>query len=289
MKDFINYFIMFTLILFTSVHSISPKNKTEKYIPVIKFNGINFSTFCLLENKDYVYFSFNFDNKILGKNISYFHISTEQQYFNNSTLPNSIIHTFINLDADKISYSYIKEGEKYLIWKRTKIAYKSYIIKNSNFTNYYIQITKEKEFENENTLVIRIPMKKSFGLLSIRHIEDFPEYIKRSVKAPSEEIKKDINKEQNDTINRTNEDKKNNNSNDIYNPTNRNEYNKYGNYNRYNKRISESNAMIMLIGGALLSLWISLFILYFIVNRRKKSFIVFKKVENDISILYNNI
>ena len=132
-------------------------------------------------------------------------------------------------------------------------------------------------------------MKKSFGLLSIRHIEDFPEYIKRAVEAPSEEIKKDINKEQNDTINRTNEDKKNNNSNDIYNPTNRNEYNKYGNYNRYNKRISESNAMIMLIGGALLSLWISLFILYFIVNRRKKSFIVFKKVENDISILYNNI
>ena len=289
MKDFINYFIMLTLILFTSVHSIAPKNKTEKFIPIIKFNGISFSELNLLENQYYVYFSFNFDNKLLVKNISYFKIFTEQKYYINSTLQKSIVYTFINIDADKISYSYIKEEEKYLNWKCIKIAFKSSIINNFNFTNYYIQITREKEFENENTLVIRIPMQKSFRILTIQHIEDFPEYIKRAIKAPSEEIKKDINKEQNDTINRTNKDKKNNNSNGNYIPTNRNEYNKYGNYNRYDNRIRADNAMIMLIGGALLSLWMSLFILYFIVNRRKKSFMVFKKVENNISIMYNNI
>ena len=46
----------------------------------------------------------------------------------------------------------------------------------------------------------------------------------------------------------------------------------YNDYNRFQN--NESCPLYIIIAGALLSLWSSLFVLYFIVNRRKKSFTV---------------
>ena len=56
-------------------------------------------------------------------------------------------------------------------------------------------------------------------------------------------------------------------------------------YNDYNSfKNNESCPIYVLIAGALLSLWSSLFILYFIVNRRKKSFKAFiNKDEKNIT------
>lgn len=305
MKDFIKLTIIASFLLLTTVYGIDPDLKNEKIIQTIKLNSTVFCSF-LNDYKadDYLYLSFDFQNynKISMKNVVFFSMIGDQQYFPNSNLEKSITHSYINKEPSTISFSYITENEKKLNWKKSKIIYKESLTQALNLTKYYLEIDREKEDKNKKTLIIKIPILQKRGMHLIQHIFSLPKSFQKKEKDPAQKnvelplIRIDNlntdSKNQNQTIN-VPIVKRNYDNYSKYRDMAKNwknaRYKYYNKSNNYKNFRIEKNNWAFGFGGFLLFIWGPLFILYFLINRRKKSFnIEIQNSENNFYV-YQNI
>lgn len=302
MKDFIKLTIFFIFPLLT-VYGIDAEFKNEKIIQTIKLNSTTFiSLLNYYKNENYLYLSFDFDNynKVsMKKNVAFFYIMTDQQYYSNSDLKNSITHSYLEKEISTISYSFITENEKKLNWKKSKIVIKESLLLNLNTTKYYLEINREKEDEDKKSLIIKIPIFEKRGILFIQHIFSLPK-IKKNEKYPFnqnadkghiDQLEIDSKERNESTINIPIIQKRYDNFSKYrdMNKNWKNNRNRYHNkYNNYKKFEIEKNNWKFGLGGFLLFIWAPLFILYFFINRRKKSFTL--EIHNsENNLIYQNI
>jgi hypothetical protein len=291
MKNFLisSFFVLFFLII--NIQAIEPNIKNEKIIPNIEINStIVIESLSKFKDEKYLYFSFDADkfNKIYKNQLSfYFKITTKQQFFRNSLLSKSLSHTSINKNPKNITYSDIEGDEQKLTWQKSTMLYKH---KNtqSNQTIYYISTLK---ISQNPILIIRIPILNIEGDLTIQSILSLPDLVKLIFDAPIKSITKDIT----DTIKSLQSNKKhikNNNKNIPKNNIRNDKYRKKDNINDSKKHRNEREKCRInkALGAILLTLWGSLLILYFLTNRRKKTFIVNMVGYNNLNLNnYRNI
>ena len=302
-----NYFLLLFLII--AIQAIEPTDKTEKTIQNIEVNS-NQVVESLNQFKigQFIYFSFDVDKfKKISKNYTsiYFKISTKQKFYINSILSKSLSHVFIN-KTKNITYSDIESNQKKFNWQKSKLLYKTKD-KASNQTMYYIAINKVPK---KPTLIIRIPILQIDGDVKIQNTLALSIEVKRIIEAPAKSIAKglyhlihsmkSIKNKTYETKDKNNMPKNNNNRGYEYNINkyndnnnnrgyeyNKNKYNDNNNDYKYRKKMKR-NAFRKNLGAILLSIWGTLVLLYFLVNRRKKIFYT-RKVEFQNLNSYMNI
>ena len=230
----------------------------------------------------YLYFSYDFDyhrkvNSNQGlkmRNTAYFTITTD-----------------FSLELNYIEYMKIFDLKKQELYIEREDIYwnKEYILKkqkNGNDFIYHIEITAF----TVKTIILRIPFLKNEGQITIENIDYIPQ--KNSEK---NEIENRQNYGKQFTYRSNQNNNYNNNIDKInelpppLNPSNnmeQNQFNQYHNYNypnnyHYNDNYhihkihhyhyTFYNPFFSLIGIVLLQMWIIIFILYCLVNRRKKN------------------
>ena len=154
--------ILFSLLLLISI--IYTSQSDIHYIADASMNAT--ATIAFLEkegNNEYLYFSFdlNYHNEHFPKqqDVAYFEISTEMKLSYTD-----LKHTFLNKDWTELTMEDINEN---ISWKNsflidTKI--------NGNKYNYYIQVNKFGGKNKLNTLVMRIPILKDDGFITIANL-----------------------------------------------------------------------------------------------------------------------
>ena len=303
-----NFFLLLFLII--AIQAIEPTDKTEKTIQNIEVNS-NQAVESLNQFKigQFIYFSFDVDKfKKISKNYTqiFFKISTKQIFDMNSILSKSFSHSFINKDPKNITYSYIESNQKNITWEKSWLLYKTKD-KPSNQTMYYIAINK---VPIKRTLIIRIPILQIDGDVKIQNTlaltievksnkeapvkrvtNDFYDFVNtiKSIKNITYETKfrKNIPKHNNNRGYEYNINKYNDNNNNRGYEYNKNKYNDNNNDYNYRKKMKR-NAFRKNLGAILLCIWGTLVLLYFLVNRRKKTFyartVAFQNLNNYMNI-----
>ena len=295
MKNIIiqSFFLLFFLII--TIQAIESTDKTEKTIQNIEVNSSKVvESLNQFKIGQFLYFSFDVDKfKKISKNYSliYFKISTKQQFNMNFILSKSFSHAFINKDPKSITYSDIESNQQNITWEKSWLLYKT-IDKASDQTMYYIAINKVSK---NPTLIIRIPILQKDGYVKIQNTLALTIEVKSNTEAPVKRVTNDsydlintmksIKNKTYETKYKNNMPKNNNNSRQY--EYNRNKYNDNNNDYKYRKKMKR-NAFRKNLGAILLSIWATLVLLYFLVNRRKKTFYV-RKVEFQNLNNYTNI
>ena len=263
------YFLFFFLFILTNL-SIQILSLEIKMIPDCFLNATGaFVSLDSFENTDFLYFSFDFDyhNKVNQKQaeISYFKISTELSL--NET---ELQYTFIEKKQEEINYTDFKSNND-IYWKNIILFYKE---KAENEFNYYIQIN---QLTNKNTLILRIPFKKSEGQIIIENlyilsediIELFNKIYFRNYNGwkKSEKLLINENNNRNKTFQYINKEfninykdsKSSSNYSRIY----------YNNLYKRNIFLLFFQSCSSFLAYLFLQIWIFVFILYFFINRKK--------------------
>ena len=239
--------LFFLLISFKKV--INSSNFEIAIIPDANLNAT--AAFASLgeSKEEFLYFSFDFNyhNQVSQKekNVAFFKITTELNFSYQD-----INYILIDKNQEEINCTYFKSTNK-IFWKPCQIIPTEKIY---NEYNYFIQINKYGEKNIKNTLILRIPILKRKGDITIENLYSLPE-----------EILEKANKYKNFN-NWPIRDKNDMNihSVEIIPPSHiRKHHYKYYYY--------EHNELFSIFGVILGVIWISILFLYCKVNRRNKN------------------
>ena len=315
MKDLYNIIILFLLFVF--IQTIESNNKKSKIIPKIHVNSTQTISLKQIKDEQFLYFSFDFNE--FGKytsTVANFIITSPQEYsYKRSNYLNAICEEFIYTNSTDVFYSDIIENEKNKYW--TEAYYFTSPFRNKLKTiDYYIAIPNLNSNYNKKKLIIRIPISKKEGEVKIQNVKSLYRLLEDKSKTKNKNNEPIINK--NKTKNNVNEiivikikekNQNNNNNNKTINMPNcnkdcmkqrqkknrTNNYNRYengikhrNNYNKYNYHIKLYNIRFCL-GVIFFLIWTCSVILYFLVNRRKRSSLVSFKVNDNNLSHYMNI
>ena len=266
------------VLLFTSSFSIRPKNDT-KILPKYSYNISRLIKNITQKNKEtqiYRYFSFN--QKDIPKE------SEEFLFFqiDSSLSPKNISYIFINEHKQR-SYMHAHGNFKYNIWQSPNIIFKQ---KFNDKIIYQFPIPINKFEMSQETIIIRVgPLFKDEKCICeiARNISSNLKNLVNKKKEDKRDISKDY-KWKKPKYDRNN-----------YSHSWDNEINKYK-YDKYNRnRMHHINEFRNIIGRIvfavlLIFIWSLIFIVYCLVNRRKKPVINMIKNEGQISLYqYHNV
>lgn len=166
MKHLIKNIYLFFLFLFISINKSTQSE--IKMIPDAYMNATAcFVSLDSIEKSDYLYFSFDYDYhkqmNLNQKDIAYFKISTELVLTDYD-----LNYALFGIKPEDISVDYLERNKNNIIWRN---IYNSFKEKNGNDYDYYIKI---KKFGSKNTLIIRIPLLKNSGQITIENIHSLP-------------------------------------------------------------------------------------------------------------------
>lgn len=252
------FFIFFLLISINKANE-APTNNKITLIPNANHNAT--TAFVSLEDmkeSKYLYFSFDFNyhyqigKKVEKNNLVLFKIITEKNIYNN------ISYTFLDKDVEKVSTADLEQKNN-IFWKQSLLT----LVQLSNEKSQLLRIYRFKEYINKNTLIIKIPISKYKGEITIENINYIPNKVLEIIKDnKNNNYYPNYKDEYNNRYRNKNE--RNHYYDNFYN-INHQDYYKY----RYNSSYSiEWGAIISSILGAI---WIFIFILYCLINRRKSN------------------
>ena len=169
MKNLLNYNIILLSLLFTLTNN-QLTDFQIKMIPDAYMNATaSFVSLDIVEKTDFLYFSYDFDyhNQVNQeqKDIAYFKISTELILSSWD-----IKFAFLNKSQEEVNSTDLNDL-KYKSWKNIFLFEKE---KTVNEYNYYIQINK---YGRKNTLILRIPFLKNEGQITIENLYSLPDDI----------------------------------------------------------------------------------------------------------------
>ena len=282
----INYLLNLSLILI-SINIISPSE--IKIIPDANLNATSaFASLQDIEKPDFLYFTFDFNyhNNIPNKekDEAYFKITTEL-----FLTYRDFQFTFLEKKQEEVILEDLVPQEKYIFWK---YAYLISNEKDNNEYNYYLQINRRVDKNTKNTLVLKIPVDKKEGQITVENLFSLPEEVlekKNTFKNVNNWPKYNINENKDDKYHHRTE--YNEYKNNIYNKPEKTLHN-YNGYNNYDNNYHQKNkifyppknhryhwyygyyrifySLFLYLGIILFNIWVAIFILYCIVNRRKK-------------------
>ena len=284
MKYLIKNIYLFFLFLFISINKSTQSE--IKMIPDAYMNATAcFVSLDSIEKSDYLYFSFDYDfHKLMNQNqkdIAYFKISTELLLSDYD-----LNYALFDIKPEDISLEYLESNKKNIIWKN---IYNSFKEKNGNDYDYYIKI---KKFGSKNTLIIRIPLLKNSGQITIENIHYLPND-KLNIYNNINNIITNWNNHNNNNKNDVqsslpplppknlkdpypqwehNNNNHINNKNEFYDQYLKNHHlhNHHHKYRyRYKTPVTRPSFFVLVV--ILSSLWTIVFILYFMVNRKKNN------------------
>jgi hypothetical protein len=290
----LNIYLFFLLLL------ISIKNSDQAEIKMIPDAYMNataaFVALDSLEKSPFLYFSFDYGyHNQMNKeqiDIAYFKITTELLL-----LERDINYEFFMKKQEDITTKDLYNSRNIgntIFWRKIDYYYKE---TNGNEYDYYIKI---KKYGIKNTLIIRIPFLKNQGQIMIENIYSIPDDILNKFTNKGKinislDWKNQNNGHKNDrktllpipphpyighyNNNNWNDWNFNNNKNINNNnviitkyPNNYHPFNYYFNYHRYHKHhYIRFNAGFVCLGVILGQIWLIIFILYCIVNRKKQN------------------
>lgn len=248
-----NIFFVITISLFISFKkTVQSSNFDIKIIPDANLNAT--AAFASLEdsNDEFLYFSydFNYHNQVSerDKDVSFFKITTGLNFS-----LKDINYLLVDKRQEEINSTYFDSNNK-IFWKPCYLISTEKIF---NEYNYYIQINKLGE--NKNTLILRIPILKKVGDITIENVysntlpEEILDKANKYKNINNWPIKKDKNE-----MNIYKDDK-------IHAPHN------IENHHYYHKEL----CIIFVFFGIILGLiWMKVLIFYCIFNKRIKNNIV---------------
>jgi len=252
--------LLFTFLLFISIKKtiLSPSLEI-KIIPDAYLNATAaFALFEDYQDSEFLYFSYDFDyhNKVNPKDLNqaYFKITTDHLYFNRE-----LKYIFLDKKQEEVTPADL-DPKNNIIWNACFLLN---TLKVDNEYNYYIDIHRILAEKNtKKTLIIRIPVaKNSTGQIEIENLYAFPEEIlgKKHLNQNfnSWPVKDDVDKYHSTELKPT--------DNYYHNYYIKNHYKHHYHHHRHCCYFSA------VLGLILAQIWIVLFVLYFIVNRRKKT------------------
>ena len=159
------YLLFFFSVIALGVNSSDESEPDIHYVIDAAANGT--ATYIdLSSEKDYVYFSFDFDyhSKMVpaSKDTAFFRMNSDTEYLNDK----SVTYLFSNKICSDITYSDVKD----LKWEETNIAYQE---KSNEQTNYYFKFTRENEQINSLILKVSNNQKKT-GSLTVENVLALP-------------------------------------------------------------------------------------------------------------------
>ena len=284
----INY-LLFLFIFLISVYNVSLSE--IKIIPDANLNAT--AAFVSLENlekTDFLYFSFDFNyhNQVPQKikDVAFFKVTSELKFGYTD-----FRYIFLEKKQEDIN-----SKDLVLDIQRDNLFWKyAFIIKEKvdNEYNYYIQIKRIIETKSKNTLILRLSVAKKEGQegqITVENLFSFPDEIAKKMNTinslnfgsniiPNYDKSKTIliDNDKNYYHNEYHHDYGNKNNyykNDVMHPNyNGNHFHNQINIVRPHKHyryMHNFRIVLMFLGMILLNIWIIIFILYFLVNKRKK-------------------
>ena len=251
---------LFTFFLFISIkNTIQSPSIDIKIIPDAYLNATAaFALFEDYQDSDYLYFSYDFDyhNKVNPKDLdqAYFKITTDHLYFNRE-----LKYIILDKKQEEVTPADL-DPKNDIIWNSCFLLT---TLKVDNEYNYYIDIHRIRAEKNtKKTVIIRIPVvKNNKGQIEIENLYTFPEEIlgKKNLNQNfnSWPVKNDVDKYHSTELKPTN-----------------NYYHDYYLKNHYKYHYHHRTHCCYFsafLGVILAQIWMVLFVLYFIVNRRKKT------------------
>ena len=287
MKYLIKNIYLLFLFLFISINKSFQSE--IKMIPDAYMNATAcFVSLDSIEKSDYLYFSFDYDyHKQMNpnqKDIAFFKISTELLFSDYD-----LNYALFDIKLEDISLEYLESNKKNIIWRNIYINFKE---KNGNDYDYYIKI---KKFGSKNTLIIRIPISENSGQITIENINSLPND-KSNIYSNINNIITNWNNYNNNNNNKNDVQKtlpplppKNlkdpypqwehnnnnhiNNKNDLYDQYLKNHHYLHNHHHKYRYRhntpVARPSFFVLVV--ILSPLWIVVFVLYFMVNRKKNN------------------
>lgn len=289
----LNIYLFFLLLLILIKNS---DHAEIKMIPDAYMNATAaFVELDSLERSSFLYFSFDYDyhNQMNKKqiDIAYFKITTELLLSKSD-----ISYDFFMKKQEDITIKDLYNVGNPIFWRKIDYYYKE---KNGNEYDYYIKIQK---YGINNSLIIRIPFLKNKGQITIENLYSIPDDIlkkftnkgknnislywsdqnnghkndrKNLLPVPPHPYNEHYNNNPWNDWNADNNKNKNNNNVIITKyPNNNHLYNDdyYYNYHRYHKHHHiRFNTGFLFLGVILGQIWLIVFVLYCIVNRKKQN------------------
>ena len=246
--------------------------KSDRYDSLIKqiYNYNTTAAIISLDNlksTNYVYFTFDLSDfleniKDEKENYIYFKIFTESSFYYYQ-----IKYMFLNKKADKVSYNdVVSNNGNYFFWNQLN---SNNFIREQAYKGYdnYIKI---KINDKQRTLVIRINIWNLKGEILAENVEALPNNLNIIIKKSDDYYR-------NHTHIINNEHRYyNNNIHDRYY-----HYHKEWRYHSHD-RIYQLQPLYLVSGIILGNIWILLFILYCMVNRRKRDNTYFVQINNGL-------
>lgn len=243
-------------LLFLLINYINSESLTIKLIPDANLNATAaFADLESFEKDNYLFFSFDFNyhNQVphKEKDIAYFKITSEL-FFTYSDFK----FYFLDKKQEEVTYSDI-DLQNYNLWKHCYLISRE---KENNEYDYYIQIQRYGEKDKKNTVIIGIPIYKKKGQITVENLYSLPENVLEKKNKFSNFNNWPKNHEYHSNLNNNNNYKYDYNYRDYH----------YRYHRHYEYRLF-GNSGLCFIGILLLQLWIVIFVIYCLVNRRKKS------------------
>ena len=255
--------LLFMFFIFISIKTtVQSPIKEIKIIPDAFLNATAaFASFEEYKDSDYLYFSydFNYHNLVNPKELdqAYFKITSDQLFFNRE-----LKYIFVDKKQDEVNPKDL-DIKSNIIWLPCFVLN---VLQIDNEYNYYIRILRTRAEKNKkNTIIFQIPIKNK-GQIEIENLYSFPEEIRgkknQNFNSWPQMNYKDMPKDEyrmNDPIKQK--------------PIKKNyHYNYYyqGNHYKYHHN-SHCFYFSVVLGVIFSQIWMIIFVLYFIVNRRKKN------------------
>ena len=246
--------------------------KSDRYDSLIKqiYNYNTTAAIISLDNlksTNYVYFTFDLSDfleniKDEKENYIYFKIFTESSLY-----PSQIKYMFLNKKSDKVSYNdVVSNNGNYFFWNQLN---SNNFIREQAYKGYdnYIKI---KINDKQRTLVIRINIWNLKGEILAENVEALPNNLNIIIKKSD-----DYYRNHTHIINNEHRYYKNNIHDRYYH------YHKEWRYHSHD-RIYQLQPLYLVSGIILGNIWILLFILYCMVNRRKRNNTYFVQINNGL-------
>ena len=276
--------ILFTYFLFITIkRTVQSPSIVIKIIPDAYLNATAaFASFEDNQDSDYLYFSYDFiyHNKVNPKELDkvYFKLTTDYLFSNRD-----LRYIILDKKQEEVTSEDL-DPKNNILWKQCFLLN---TLKTNNEYNYYINVHRISAEKNaKNTIIFRFPVvKNNKGQIEIENLYSFPEEILE---------KKNLNQNFNSWPKINDKDMNMNMNRDYYKnpePIEPNHINKNYNHHHYHqKRLFKyllhhrhCSYFSFILGTIFTQIWMVLFVLYFIVNRRKKSHlaIVINNVQNN--------
>ena len=246
------FFVITFFFLISFKKTVQSSNFDIKIIPDANLNAT--AAFASLEdsNDEFLYFSFDFNyhNHVSekDKDVSFFKITTRLNFS-----LKDINYLLVDKKQEEINSTYFDSNIK-IFWKPCHIISTEKIF---NEYNYYIQINKLGE--NKNTLILRIPILKKEGDITIENIYSY---------SLSEEILDKVNKYKNFNNWPIKKDK---NDMDIYKDDKSHSLHNIKYHHYHHNGLCK---LFAFFGIILAIIWLIVLLLYCMVNKRSKNIVV---------------